>query len=93
MGVHSRTDQLVGCIHAAVKSGAHPRARPHRRPRRPRWLGPQVHRADLEAVLRSLGVDAKIASGGGRMVPHYGPLRGALHACMGQLPNHSHGAA
>ncbi|KAG1669328.1 hypothetical protein FOA52_014890 [Chlamydomonas sp. UWO 241] len=68
-GVHSRTDQLVGCIHAAVKCGAK-RIRVHvLTDGRDVPDGSSLkYVADLEAVLKATGVDAKIASGGGRMV-------------------------
>jgi 2,3-bisphosphoglycerate-independent phosphoglycerate mutase len=82
-GVHSRTDQLVGCITAAVKSGAK-RIRVHvLTDGRDVPDGSSLkYIADLEAVLKATGVDAKIASGGGRMVTTMDryEVRSPLHA-------------
>ncbi|GLC55262.1 Phosphoglucomutase-1 [Pleodorina starrii] len=70
-GVHSRADQLVGCLRGAAARGAK-RIRVHiLTDGRDVPDGSSVkYVADLEAVLAQLGsegCDAKIASGGGRM--------------------------
>lgn len=68
-GVHSRTDQLYGCIKGAVSRGAK-RIRVHvLTDGRDVPDGSSIkYVADLEKELEATGVDAKIASGGGRML-------------------------
>eukprot|EP00955_Chlamydomonas_euryale_P097951 365117-Chlamydomonas_euryale.AAC.3 len=68
-GVHSRCDQLYGCINGAVKSGAK-KIRVHvLTDGRDVPDGSSLkYILELEEVLKKTGVDAKIASGGGRMV-------------------------
>lgn len=68
-GVHSRTDQLYGCINNAVKDGAK-RIRVHiLTDGRDVPDGSSIQYIEaLEKFLAECGADAKIASGGGRMV-------------------------
>jgi len=67
-GVHSRCDQLYGCIKGAVAHGAK-KIRCHiLTDGRDVPDGSSIKFVEeLEAVLKATGVDAKIASGGGRM--------------------------
>ena len=68
-GVHSRCDQLYGCIKGAVERGAK-KIRVHiLTDGRDVPDGSSLRFvAELEEVLSKTGVDAKIASGGGRMM-------------------------
>ena len=67
-GVHSRCDQLYGCIKGAVERGAK-KIRCHvLTDGRDVPDGSSIKFIEeLEKVLKETGVDAKIASGGGRM--------------------------
>lgn len=68
-GVHSRADQLYGCIKGAVSRGAK-KVRVHilTDGRDVPDGSSAKFIAELEEVLVATGVDAKIASGGGRMM-------------------------